>query len=101
MSIDITPRSSLLSLNLALLVILAAVLFIPEPEVVADPYKSNSSKFMAVPSSANGVPSGVVFLLDTYQGELVAVAYNHNLGKIMPLGYRNTVFDASTIKGTE
>ena len=87
-----TSRGGLIALNLLLLAIFAAVSFVPE--TIAQTPKSGH--YISVPAKANGITSGIVYILDTDNQELVAVTWDHNNNRIATLGYRNIKSDAIT-----
>lgn len=87
-----TPRNGLIALNVMLLVVFAAVSFVPESVAQTTP----AGNYIAVPAKVNGVTSGVVYIMDTTQQELVAVTWDHNNNRIAPLGYRNIKTDTTS-----
>ena len=90
-----TSRGGLIALNLLLLAIFAAVSFVPE--TIAQTPKSGH--YISVPAKANSITSGIVYILDTDNQELVAVTWDHNNNRIATLGYRNIKSDAITAWG--
>ena len=86
-----TSRKGLIALNALLLVAFAAVSFVPE-SIAQTP---RSGHYIAIPAKVNGVTSGVVYIVDTAQQELVAVTWDHNNNRISTLGYRNIKTDAA------
>lgn len=90
-----TSRGGLIALNLLLLAIFAAVSFVPE--TIAQTPKSGN--YISVPAKANGITSGIVYILDTDNQELAAVTWDHNNNRIATLGYRNIKSDAITAWG--
>jgi hypothetical protein len=87
-----TSRGGLIALNLLLLAIFAAVSFVPE--TIAQTPKSGH--YISIPAKANSITSGIVYILDTDNQELVAVTWDHNNNRIATLGYRNIKSDAIT-----
>ena len=87
-----TSRSGLIALNVLLLAIFAAISFVPET-IAQTP---RSGHYISVPANANGITSGVVYIMDTDKQELVAVTWDHNNNRITVLGYRNIESDAIT-----
>ena len=85
-----TSRSGLIALNAMLLVVFGAVSFVPD-SVAQSPTIGN---YIAIPAKVNGVTSGVVYIVDTTQQELVAVTWDHNNNRVATLGYRNIKTDA-------
>jgi hypothetical protein len=92
-----TSRSGVIALNVLLITILGFLVFVP----TSNAQISVSSSYLAVPSQANGLTTGVVYIMNTSSQELVAVAWNRNKKKIMPLGYRNLSRDAQTVGGNK
>lgn len=88
-----TSRGGLIALNLLLLAIFAAVSFVPE--TIAQTPKSGH--YISIPAKANSITSGIVYILDTDNQELVAVAWDHNNNRIATLGYRNIKSDAIAV----
>ena len=88
-----TSRSGVIALNVVLLVSLTVVALVPSSEAQSTP----SQRYLALPSTANGITTGVVYIMDTAGKELAAVAWNQNRNKIMTLGYRNISVDISTV----
>jgi hypothetical protein len=88
-STNTTSRNGLIALNVLLLAIFAAVSFVPE--TIAQTPKSGN--YISVPAEANGITSGVVYILDTEKRELVAVTWDHNKNRIATIGYRNIESD--------
>ena len=85
-----TSRSGLIALNLLLLAIFSAVSFVPE-SIAQTP---KSGHYISVPAKTNSITSGIVYILDTDNQELVAVTWDHNNNRIATLGYRNIKSDA-------
>ena len=83
-------RNGLIALNVLLLAIFAAVSFVGE--TIAQTPKSGH--YISAPAQSNGLSSGVVYIMDTDNQELVAVAWDHNKNRIATLGYRNIEQDA-------
>jgi hypothetical protein len=83
------------ALNIFLVLILGAVVFVPTTNAQQPPV--NDGRYIAIPSTANGLTTGAVYILDTIKRELVAVAWNQNKNRIMSLGYRNLLRDAETV----
>ena len=92
-----TARNGVIALNVILIIILSVLVFVP----TSDAQISVSSQYMAVPSQANGITTGAVYIMNTTSQELVAVAWNRNKKKIMPLGYRNLSSDAQSVGGSK
>ena len=89
-----TSRNGLIALNALLLSVFAAVSFVPE--TIAQTQKSGN--YISVPAKTNGITSGVVYILDIENQELVAVTWDHNKNRIAALGYRNIETDAITAR---
>ncbi len=92
--IKASSRNGVLALNIVLVSILCIVVLVPQSEAQL----SGESTYIAVPSEANGLTTGAVYILNTSRQELVAVAWNRNKNKIMPLGYRNISIDANSVE---
>lgn len=88
-----TSKNGIIALNGILLVVLAVVLFSPKTEAQS----TTNHRYLAIPSVANGVTTGIVYILDTTQRELAAVAWDHNRNRITTLGYRNISADANSV----
>ena len=80
----------LLALNACLLLVLAFVTF----ENTSIGQTSRSHRYIALPSTINGLSSGVVYIMDTSQQELVAITWDHNSRSLVPLGYRPIASDS-------
>lgn len=68
----------------ALNVLLAVVLvnkFIPEQKAMAQ--VGRPSDYLMVPGEFNGVPTGLVFIIDTSKGELSAMTYDDTTNAIL------------------
>jgi len=87
-----TTQAGLVIINVCLLIVLAFVTF--ENASVAQASRAN--RYIALPGSVNGLSSGVVYILDTSQQELVAITWDHNEQRLVPLGYRPVAKDAET-----
>lgn len=85
-------RIGLLILNVCLLLVLAFVTF----ENVTIAQTSRSHRYIAIPSTVNGLSTGVVYIMDTSQQELVAITWDHNANRLVPLGYRPIAADAQS-----
>jgi hypothetical protein len=92
--IKASSRNGVLALNIVLVSILCIVVLVPQSEAQL----SGESTYIAIPSEANGLTTGAVYILNTSRQELVAVAWNRNKNKIMPLGYRNISIDANSVE---
>ncbi|MBC8310392.1 MAG: hypothetical protein H8E83_07760 [Planctomycetes bacterium] len=90
-----TSLSGVIALNVLLITILGFLVFVPNGNAQI----SVSPSYLAVPSQANGLTTGAVYIMDTSSHELVAVAWNRNKKKIVPLGYRNISMDAQSVGG--
>ena len=85
------PLAALLALNGILLLLLAAVVFMPtaEAQIV------NRHRYTAAAAHVNGVESGVIFILDATTQELVAAAWDQDAKRLLTLGYRGVAADAA------
>ena len=94
-----TVRAAASDLRAALVVnaiglaLLAAVTFAP---TAGAQYRARGSYTMAA-GRANGADSGVVYVVDTANQELIAVTYNPNTKVIDGVGYRNIAADAGEV----
>ena len=91
-SIKNTSRNGVIALNIALVAILSAVALVPTTEATF----TAEQQYIALPSTASGVTTGIVFLMNTTQRELVAISWDHNKNSIVTLGYRNLSADAQS-----
>lgn len=69
----------------ALNVVLAIVLinrFTPENRAYG---QARPSDYLMVPGQLQGVPTGVVFMVDTTKGELSAMSYDDTSGRLDPM----------------
>ncbi len=89
-----TSRNGIIALNGILLVVLAAIVL---SENHTEAQSTSNHRYLAVPSVANGITTGIVYILDTTQRELAAVAWDHNQNRIKTLGYRNMTADAKSV----
>ena len=91
-----TSRNGVIALNVLLVAVFTVIVFVPtsdaQPEIITPP-----TNYLAVPSEASGMSTGVVYIVSTSQQEMVAVAWNQNRNKIMTLGYRNIAADAQSV----
>lgn len=97
-----TSRNGVIALNVLLIAVLTAIVFVPtsdaqqaQPSSYTPP--TATPAYLAVPSVASGMSTGVVYIMNTVQREMVAVAWNQNRNKIMTLGYRNIAADAQSV----
>jgi len=81
----------LLALNGALLMALGAVVFGPSADAQLRP----RGDYTMVAGRVNGAHSGVVYIVDTANQELIALTYDHNEKRVEGVGYRNLAADAS------
>jgi|TARA_B100000959_G_C14707354_1_gene511353 hypothetical protein len=87
-------RNGVIALNVLLVIILAAVVVVPTSSAQ---HASDNNQYIAIPSIANGIPTGAVYLLESTRQELVALAWNRDQNKIKILGYRNVRDDADSV----
>jgi hypothetical protein len=70
----------------ALNVILAAILINKYlPEQAAHAQAGRPSDYIMVPGQLNGIPNGVVFMIDTSQGYLSAMSYDDTQNQLSPM----------------
>jgi hypothetical protein len=87
-----TSRNGVIALNIVLVAILTVISLVPESEATF----TAEQRYIALPSTASGVTTGIVYLMNTAQRELVAISWDHNKNSIVTLGYRNLSSDASS-----
>ncbi|MDY7109404.1 MAG: hypothetical protein SYC29_12280 [Planctomycetota bacterium] len=83
----------LLALNAALLAVLGAVTFGPSAGAQA---RTRGDYTMAA-GRANGAQSGVVYIVDTVNQELIAVTFDPNNKQVDGIGYRSLTADISSL----
>jgi hypothetical protein len=83
----------LVALNLILLLILAAVTFAP----TAGAQQRSRGNYNMVGGGTQGSNTGVVWVLDGANQELIAVAYDRNAKQLKGVGYRNVARDGSNL----
>jgi hypothetical protein len=83
----------LLALNAALLAVLGAVTFGPSAGAQA---RSRGDYTMAAGRS-NGAQSGIVYIVDTVNQELIAITFDPNNKRVDGVGYRNLAADRATL----
>ena len=82
----------LLALNACLLLVLAFVTF----ENATTAQTARTHRYIALPSTINELSTGVVYIMDTSQQELVAITWDHNSKSLIPLGYRPIAADSQS-----
>jgi hypothetical protein len=87
-------RNSVIALNVLLLAILAAVSLVPSSSGQLD---STVNQYVPIPSVANGIPTGAIYIMETTRQELVAIAWNRDQNRVRILGYRNLRIDADSV----
>jgi hypothetical protein len=95
-------RNSVIALNVLLLAILAAVSLVPSSsgqlDSTTNPHiDSTANQYVAIPSVANGIPTGAIYIMETTRQELVAIAWNRDQNRVRILGYRNLRIDADSV----
>ncbi|MEE2819706.1 MAG: hypothetical protein VX615_03745 [Planctomycetota bacterium] len=63
---------------------------------VSDAQETRGHRYIAVNGDVNGVTPGVVYILDTTHQELIAITWDHNENRLVPLGYRPIASDAAS-----
>ena len=91
-----TSRNGVLALNVLLVAILTVIVLVPSSDAQSTNPRAIPG-YVAIPAVASGINTGVVYILDTSQQEMAAVAWNQNRNKIMTLGYRNIAIDALSV----
>lgn len=87
-----TSRNGVIALNIVLVAILSAVALVPTTEATI----TAQQRYIALPSTAGGVTTGIVYIMNTSERELVAVSWDHNKNRVVTLGYRNLSTDAQS-----
>jgi len=90
-----TSRNGVIALNVLLVTVLTVIVFVPTSD--AQNTLREGTSYVAISAVASGINTGVVYIMNTSQQELVAVAWNQNRNKIMTLGYRNIAVDAQSV----
>ena len=81
----------LIALNVALLALLAWVTF---PSSAGAQSRRNGL-YSIVGGTVNGAPTGVAYIVDEVNQEMVAVSWNDTTKKLVGLGYANLAADAA------
>ena len=95
-----TSRNGVLALNVLLVAILTVIVLVPPSDAQSTNPRAipaDCCRYVAIPAVASGINTGAVYILDTSQQEMAAVAWNQNRNKIMTLGYRNVGIDAQSV----
>ena len=91
------PRwAGLIALNAVLLAVLALVTL--APSAVAQVARTRG-EYLMVGGRVNGVDGSAVFIIDTRNQEMIAVAYNNSSSNVDGIGYRNLATDARARTG--
>jgi hypothetical protein len=88
-----TSKQGLITLNIALLAVLAAVSLVP----TTDAYVSSNDTYVAVPGTLNGFQSGVVYIASTSNRAVLATTWDRNKKKIIIMAARSIERDAQGI----
>jgi outer membrane protease len=88
-----TSKQGLITLNIALLAVLAAVSLVP----TTDAYVSSNDTYVAVPGTLNGLQSGVVYIASTSNRAVLATTWDRNKKKIIIMAARSIERDAQSI----
>jgi len=88
-----TSKQGLITLNIALLAVLAAVSLVP----TTDAYISSNDTYVAVPGTLNGLQSGVVYIASTSNRAVLATTWDRNKKKIIIMAARSIERDAQGI----
>lgn len=83
----------LLAVNGALLLALAAVTFSP----VAEAQSLARGEYTMVAGSVNGSQSGVVYIVDVVNQEMIAITFEHSQKELLGIGYRNLRADVASL----
>ncbi|MCI0363557.1 MAG: hypothetical protein L0Y44_06860 [Phycisphaerales bacterium] len=84
--------AGLVALNVALLVVLAAVMFGSSARAQA----RGRGEYTMVAGGVNGSDSDAVYIVDVANQELIAVTYSQGTKTIQGIGYRNLAQDAAS-----
>lgn len=83
----------LVVVNLVLLLLLAVVTFAPDAGAQQRP----RGDYNMVGGGAQGANTGVVYILDGANQELIAVTYDRNAKQIKGVGYRSLMVDEASL----
>ncbi len=88
--------AGLVALNAALLGVLALVTLAPS---VSAQVARGRGEYIMAGGRVNGVDGAAVFIIDTRNQEMIALALNNNTKAIDGVGYRNLANDARSLPG--
>ena len=85
-------QSTLIAINAVLLFLL----WHSVTSEVTGAQETRGHRYIAVEGDVNNITPGVVYILDTTNQELVAITWDHNENRLVPLGYRPIASDAAS-----
>ena len=85
-------QSTLIAINAVLLFLL----WHSVTSEVTNAQETRGHRYIAVEGDVNNITAGVVYILDTTHQELVAITWDHNENRLVPLGYRPIASDAAS-----
>jgi hypothetical protein len=97
----ITSNRGLLGVNLALLIALAVVSILPEPDasVAAQPAGRGRGDYTLVSGRSQGSTASTIYILDAVNQELIAVRWNDSRRMLEGLDYRDLGGDTAGNSG--
>ncbi len=91
-----SPLHGLVALNLVLLGALAFVTFQPKAEAQA----RRNGLYTIAAGTVNGQPTGVAYIVDEVNNEMVAISWVDQNKLLTGLGYANLAADAARVQGS-
>ncbi len=85
-------QSTLIAINAVLLFLL----WHSVASRVTEAQETRGHRYIAVEGDVNNITPGVVYILDTTHQELVAITWDYNENRLVPLGYRPIASDAAS-----
>jgi hypothetical protein len=89
----------LLALNAALLAALALVTFLPARSAEAQRAQRVRGQYTLAATRIQGITESGVFIIDSSNGEMVAVRWDRSRKTLAPLGFRDLAADAKGAGG--
>jgi hypothetical protein len=90
-----TTLPGLLTLNAALLIVLALVTF--GATVKAQPAARGRGEYTMVAGGGSGTDAAIIWIVDVANQEMIAMMYNHNTKVLEGVGYRSLAADAIAV----